>query len=91
MILRKLAFGVSIGILGSSNALLDGFGPGEIWPQFRGHTGTAIAQAQGIPVNLSRETLSWSVNLQGPGTSSPVIWGDRLFITSEVRAEGKPS
>ena len=89
MITRMLAFGVSIGVLGSTASLLDGVEPGESWPQFRGHNGTAIAETQGIPVNLSRETLRWSVNLQGPGTSSPVIWGDRLFITSEVRAEGK--
>ena len=42
MILRKLAFGVSIGILGSSNALLDGFGPGRFGRNLEGTLETAI-------------------------------------------------
>ena len=89
MTVRKFVFGISIGLLGSLSIPAKGAEPGESWPQFRGHCGTAIAETRGIPVNLSRETLRWSVNLPGPGSSSPVIWGDRLFITSEVRTEGK--
>lgn len=60
----------------------------EIWPQFRGSQGTAIAHGQKVPVNLSKETLRWSINLPGPGSSSPVIWGDKLFITTENREKG---
>ena len=60
----------------------------EMWKQFRGNDGTAIAVAQKIPVIFGKETLRWSVDLPGPGTSSPVIWGERLFVTSENREEG---
>lgn len=61
----------------------------ETWPQFRGDRGTAIAGDQRVPVNLGKETLRWSMNLPGPGSSSPVIWGERLFVTSEIREEGR--
>ncbi len=61
----------------------------ETWKQFRGNNATAIAAGQKVPVNLGKETLRWSVNLSGPGSSSPVIWGERLFVTSENRDAGQ--
>ncbi len=61
----------------------------ETWKQFRGNNATAIASGQKVPVNLGKETLRWSVNLSGPGSSSPVIWGERLFVTSEDREAGQ--
>lgn len=61
----------------------------EQWPQFRGTEGAGQAGIQKVPVNLSKETLRWSVNLPGPGTSSPIVWGDKLFLTAEVRDEGR--
>ncbi len=60
----------------------------QTWKQFRGNSATAVAGGQKVPVNLSKETLRWSVRLPGPGTSSPVIWGERLFVTSENREAG---
>ena len=60
----------------------------EMWKQFRGNDGTAIAAGQKVPVNFGKENLRWSVHLPGPGSSSPVIWGKRLFVTSENREGG---
>ena len=61
----------------------------ETWKQFRGNNATAIGSGQKVPVNLGKETLRWSVNLSGRGSSSPVIWGERLFVTSEDREAGQ--
>ena len=61
----------------------------ETWKQFRGNNATAIASGQKVPVNLGKETLRWSVSLSGPGSSSPVVWGDRLFVTAEDRKAGQ--
>ena len=61
----------------------------EVWPQFRGANSAGLGGSQKVPVNLGKETLRWSANLPGPGSSSPVVWGERLFVTSEVLGEGR--
>lgn len=56
----------------------------DTWPRFRGENGTGVSSAK-IPTELGENTLLWSAKLSGPGSSSPVIWRDKLFITSENR------
>jgi len=59
------------------------------WPCFRGPTGQGIALEPEFPLSWSRtENILWKAELSGRGNSSPVIWGDRLFITSASR-DGK--
>jgi outer membrane protein assembly factor BamB len=52
------------------------------WPQFRGRDGSgAIADAV-LPIALDRKAhLKWEIALPGRGLSSPIIIGDRLFVT----------
>jgi len=55
------------------------------WPQFRGPTGTNVVDSgtDSIPSEWSAtKNLIWKTPLVGRGTSSPVIWGDRIFVTS---------
>lgn len=61
----------------------------ENWPRFRGAGGTGVAPAQSVPVELNDKTRAWSAALPGPGSSSPVVWGDRVFVTSEDREAGE--
>lgn len=56
----------------------------ETWPRFRGENGNGVSSAK-IPTKLGKENLLWSAKLPGPGSSSPVIWEDKLFVTSENR------
>ena len=56
----------------------------DTWPRFRGENGTGVSSAK-IPIKLGENTLLWSAKLSGPGSSSPVIWKDKLFVTSESR------
>ncbi len=51
------------------------------WPRFRGPNGNGDSADADIPVKWADKDVAWKVPL-GPGNSSPVIWGDRLFIQS---------
>ena len=52
------------------------------WPQFRGPGGAASSEDRGMPVTWSSdENIAWQVALPGYGASSPIVIGDRLFIT----------
>jgi len=51
------------------------------WPRFRGPGGAGISNATTIPVVWTDKDYNWKVKLPGPGHSSPVVWGRRLFVT----------
>lgn len=51
------------------------------WPRFRGPNGQGIGQAEGIPVTWTEKDYNWKVELPGGGHSSPVIWGEKVFVT----------
>ena len=52
------------------------------WTRFRGPNGTGISDVKGIPVKWTERDFAWRVPLPGTGHSQPVIWGDRLFLTT---------
>ena len=52
------------------------------WTRFRGPNGSGISDAKTIPTTWTAEDYNWSVKLPGQGSSSPVVWRDRLFLTS---------
>jgi outer membrane protein assembly factor BamB len=55
------------------------------WPQWRGPSSLGISSGAGFPTTWSeRENLAWKVSLAGLGASSPIVWGDRVFVTSQV-------
>ena len=58
--------------------------PGQTadWSRFRGPDGSAVSDARGVPTDWSDSTnLAWKTELPGPGSSSPIIVGDRVFVT----------
>ena len=64
---------------------LTGFGSAaENWPQFRGPTMNAtVADNPNLPEQWSQtENIEWVTEVPGLGWSSPVVWGDRIFITT---------
>lgn len=57
----------------------------ENWPQWRGPSSFAVSSETGLPVRWSAtENIAWKVKLAGLGTSSPIAWGDMVFVTSQV-------
>ena len=52
------------------------------WTQFRGPNGAGISADSNVPLTWSdTENLRWKIELPGPGSSSPIVLGDRIFVT----------
>ena len=57
------------------------------WPQFRGQGARGVADGSPLPVEWDGESgtgILWRTPIPGLGHSSPVIWGDKLFVTTAV-------
>lgn len=53
------------------------------WPQFRGPGGLGIAPDKNVPVEWSADkNVVWKTELPGAGASSPIVVGDKVFVTS---------
>jgi hypothetical protein len=60
----------------------------ERWPQFRGSDSLGVADDASLPDTWSlTENIAWNTDIPGTGWSSPVIWGDRIFLTSVISAD----
>jgi outer membrane protein assembly factor BamB len=57
------------------------------WPQFRGPGARGIAEGSALPDRWSTtENVAWKVPVPGTGWSSPIVAGDRIFVTSVISA-----
>lgn len=55
----------------------------ENWPGFRGPTGQGVSREKNLPLTWSlSENVAWRVEVPGIGWSSPVVWENRVFLTS---------
>ena len=55
------------------------------WPQWRGPLGAGVAPNADPPVEWSEtKNVRWKVALPGKGHSTPIVWGDRIFLTTAV-------
>jgi outer membrane protein assembly factor BamB len=59
------------------------------WTRFRGANGDGISPATTIPVRWTEKDHNWKVVLPGVGHSSPVLWGERIFVTCGEEKTGK--
>src|SRR3989337_160352 len=81
--IRQTALATLLLALGCSTATADN------WPEWRGPTNNGISTETGIPVKWSKtENVAWKTPLPGPAGASPVIWEDRIFLTSVDEASG---
>ncbi len=57
----------------------------ENWPQWRGPRSDGTSLEAGLPVEWSETAnIAWKTALTGMGTSTPIIWGDHIFLTSQL-------
>jgi outer membrane protein assembly factor BamB len=58
------------------------------WPGFRGPTGQGVSSEKNLPLKWSRadggkgENIAWRAEVPGVGHSSPIVWGDKAFLTA---------
>ncbi len=67
--------------------------PDGNWPSFRGRDARGIADGQDPPLTWNVETgdnIAWRTTVPGLGHSSPVVWGNKVFITSAVGKDDDP-
>src|SRR5688500_16568764 len=61
------------------------------WPQFRGPAGQGVSAEKGLPDEWSAtRNVLWKTPIPGRGHSSPVVWGDRIFLTTAIEGEVVP-
>jgi outer membrane protein assembly factor BamB len=55
------------------------------WPQFRGADSRGVLDSEKLPTTWSAtENVAWKADIPGRGWSSPVVWGNQIFLTSVV-------
>ena len=63
------------------------------WPQFRGPDATGIGDGQHPPITWdvsTGENIKWKTAIPGLGHSCPVIWGNRVFLTTAISGDPDP-
>jgi outer membrane protein assembly factor BamB len=71
-------------------AALAGPAAAENWPQWRGPNNDGISHEKGLPAQwsadkdlASNKNIAWKLEMPGPGGSTPIVWGERIFLTSQ--------
>jgi outer membrane protein assembly factor BamB len=65
--------------------------PAQEWTRFRGPNGSGISPATTIPLQWTADDYNWEIDLPVQGSSSPVLWGKRLFLMGDDVGEGQRS
>ena len=72
--------------------LLSSAAPGQDnWPQFRGPAASGVGANSGLPDTWSTtDHVAWKTPIPGRGWSSPIVWGNRIFVTTAIKEGGEP-
>lgn len=77
---------ITISVLGSAT-----LARGDNWPQWRGPGGQGVSNETALPAEWSPDkNILWKAELPGTGMSSPIVWGDRIYLTSVIEGEVVP-
>src|SRR3954468_2181146 len=60
----------------------------ENWSRFRGPNGCGVAHDVDFPATWTSDDYAWKIRLRGKGHSSPIGWGEHVFITAGDEATG---
>jgi outer membrane protein assembly factor BamB len=82
---RPLTFALLIALVGLANvsdaAAVD-------WPAWRGPHGDGRSDEEKLPTRWSAtDNVHWKVSIPGKGHSSPIVWGERIFLTTAIEAD----
>jgi len=83
-------FATAVWSLAASGRGLAGAEDDGNWPQWRGPGGRAVAAGTYPEVWSPTEHVAWKTEIPGRGHSSPVVWGDRIFLTTSIEGAEIP-
>jgi outer membrane protein assembly factor BamB len=91
MTLRRLLSLALAGVLAASGAAVFSQSraprPGSDWPSYRGINGAGVADGRPLPAKWNapaKDGLKWRLPIEGLGHSSPMIWGNRVCVTTAI-------
>ncbi|HEX9260800.1 MAG TPA: hypothetical protein VF855_14770, partial [Acidimicrobiales bacterium] len=91
----RLAFAAALAAaLEPAHAFPEGARPGVDWPSFRGPVASGVASGFPTPERWDAtkgEGLLWKAKVPGIAVSSPIVWGERLFVTTAVSSDPNAS
>ena len=64
------------------------------WPQFRGPKASGVAEGHPTATKWNAETgenILWKTTIPGLSHASPIVWGDRVFLTTAISSAKKPT
>lgn len=86
LIVMTLALFLVLVLNPSSRAFTD-----ASWPQWRGPSGQGISAEKNLPSYWTATTnIKWKTTIPGRGHSSPIVWGNRVFVTTAIEGEAVP-
>lgn len=79
----------SSGFSGTSPVLVQSVDLGQQWPGWRGASLHGVSHCEHLPVQWNRhEGIRWRADVRGQGNSSPVVWSDHIYLTSQIAVDG---
>jgi outer membrane protein assembly factor BamB len=82
---------VRIAVVAVSVSVMSAAAAAENWPQWRGPGGQGVSAERQLPTEWQPDRhIAWKVPLPGGGHSSPVVWGDRIFVTAAIEGDVIP-
>jgi len=61
------------------------------WPQWRGPDGSGISTEKNLPAEWTpTKNIKWKTPIEGRGHSSPIVWGNRIFLTTAIEGAVVP-
>jgi outer membrane protein assembly factor BamB len=88
---HKIRISLIIGLLSTLMILISAAGAAPNWPQWRGPGGLGVSDEKNLPTEWSPTmNIKWKTPIAGRGHSSPVVWGNRIFLTTAIEGPVVP-
>jgi hypothetical protein len=83
---------IGICILFSSRARVADASVASNWPQWRGPDGQGVSNEKNLPFEWNQtKNVLWRTSIPGRGFSSPIVWNNRIFLTTSIEGEQAPA
>ncbi|MEQ1747902.1 MAG: PQQ-binding-like beta-propeller repeat protein, partial [Prosthecobacter sp.] len=74
----------------SFSLLLSSIASAADWPMWRGPNGDGTTSESGLPEKWSTtENVVWKTSLPDRGNSTPIVWGEKIFVTQAIEKAGR--